>query len=57
MLNFENQVQSALKADETVFYRATPIYKGTNARPIGIELFAQSHGPNAIDIHVTILNR
>jgi hypothetical protein len=57
MFKFEQEVQKALKGNQTVDFRSTPIYDGTNPRPLGITLQATGSGPNPLSLDVTILNR
>lgn len=57
MLRYEYQIRDALKAGQVVDFRATPIYRGNDSRPLGITITAKGSGPNPLNIDVTVLNR
>ncbi|MFF5081580.1 LamG-like jellyroll fold domain-containing protein [Actinoplanes sp. NPDC000266] len=57
MLSHEYQIRDALKAGQQVDFRATPIYSGTDSRPLGITITAIGSGPDPLMLDVTVLNR
>jgi hypothetical protein len=57
MLSYEYQIRDAIKGGQQVRYSATPIYEGTNPRPLGITITAVGNGPNPLMMFVTVLNK
>jgi RHS repeat-associated protein len=55
MSKFEGQVAAAVRSGETVWYRATPIYRGAEGMPYAITLEAQGSG--GFSLGVSIFNR
>lgn len=51
----ERTVADAVLSGETILYRATPIYQGSQGRPIGVTLEAQGSG--GFSLYVSVLNR
>ncbi|MBO0439325.1 DNA/RNA non-specific endonuclease [Candidatus Enterococcus ikei] len=57
MTKYENQIRQALDKGETIRYRVTPVYEGTELLCKQIDLEAKGLNKNTtIDFHVTILN-
>lgn len=57
MTKYENQIRKALDDGETIRYRVTPIYEGSNLLCTSIEMEAKGLDKNsAIDFHVRIIN-
>ena len=54
MRKVENQVVNAVKNDEIVNYKVTPIYNGSDPKPIAITMEAK--GNKGLNIAVSILN-
>lgn len=57
MTKYENQIRQALDNGETIRYRVTPVYEGTELLCKQIDLEAKGLNKNtAVDFRVTILN-
>ena len=55
MSKFERQVRKAVDGGESVEYKSTPLYNGTQLIPRAVTL--EAHGSGGFHLHVTILNR
>lgn len=57
MTKYENQIRKAMDDGETIRYRVTPIYEGSDLLCASIEMEAKSLSTNStIDFHVRIIN-
>jgi RHS repeat-associated protein len=57
MRKFEFEVRNAVRdGKQNVEFRATPIYRGTDPRALGITLQATGSGPDPLMLFITILN-
>jgi hypothetical protein len=57
MLSYEYQIRGALEIGQQVDFSATPLYSGTDSRPLGIEIRAIGSGPDPLMLHETVWNR
>jgi len=55
MRGYEDKVRVALDAGQTVYYSATPVYRGSELIPISIALRAQGSG--GLDFFFSVRNR
>jgi hypothetical protein len=55
MRTFEYAIRDAVKAGQTVYYRVTPVYRGSDVIPIGVTM--EARGVDGFYLSVSVINK